>query len=178
MAGPERVRRFAGYLYVAVIAVMGFVALGTVIGAITNTPTATTLQQNFPHLSVPAHIPQHLIYASFGAGLVPMLAWLWTLDQMRRLFGCYKTGAVLTNQSARFIQRIGVGCMAVALAQMVLIPIQSLILTYANPVGERAISVGLNSDMLGFLIVAGMMTVIGWAMGEAAAAANENKGFI
>lgn len=178
MSQSNRVRQFAGYLYVAVIFVMGFVAIGTVVGLFANMPTAASLQQQFPHLAVSADIPQHFIVASVVAGIVPVLVWLWTLDQMRRLFACYKVGAVLTDQSARFIQRIGLGFMAVALVQIVMIPVQSLILTFANPAGERSISVGLNSDMLGFLIAAGLMTVIGWAMGEAAAAAQENQAFV
>jgi hypothetical protein len=119
-----------------------------------------------------------LIAASVIVGLFPMAVWVWTLDQMRRLFGCYKAGAVLTDQSAVYIQRIGMGFMGVALIEMILVPIQSVILTWANPAGERAVSVGLHSDMLGFLIAAGLMTVIGWAMREAARAAAENEAFV
>ena len=174
----DRVRRLAGPLYIATIVVMAFVVIGTIAGLILTFPTAETLQQKFPAFAVTPDIPNHLIWLSMLAGLLSLAVWVWPLDQMRRLFGCYKSGAVLTDQSAGFIQRIGVGFMGVALIEMILIPVQSVILTWANPAGERAISVGLNSDMLGFLIAAGLMTVIGWAMREAASAAAENKAFV
>ena len=53
----------------------------------------------------------------------------------------------------------------------------------AQPVGaqtapERTLSIGLDSGTLGFLMAAGLLTVIGWAMREAAAVKAENAGFV
>jgi multisubunit Na+/H+ antiporter MnhC subunit len=178
MDKSNRVHRLAGVLYAASIVVMIFVGLGTLIGIGVSFPTAEALQNSFPAIAVAPDIPQSLIVASVVVGVVPVAIWLWTLNQMRRLFGGYKTGAVLTDQSAHHIQRIGLGFMGIALVQLALVPIQGLILTWANPVGQRALSVGITSDMLGFLLAAGLMTVIGWAMREAAQAASENEAFI
>ena len=178
MTHVNRVRRLAGVLYIAAFGVMTFVVLGTLIGLIIEFPTAASLQTAFPTFAVSSDISWGLILTSVGVGLVPVAIWVWTLDQMRRLFGCYKSGAVLTDRSAHFIQRIGFGLMGVGVAQLIVLPIQSLILTVSNPPGQRAISVGLTSDMLGFLIAAGMMIIIGWAMREASEVAAENKAFV
>jgi hypothetical protein len=178
MAQVERVRRLAGILYYSTIVVMAVVVIGTIVTLAMSYPTRVTLQQANPGIAVAPGITDGLIMASVVFSLVPMVIWVWTLNQMRLLFGCYKTGAVLTDQSARVIRRIGVGFMGLAVVQLALIPIQGIILTWANPAGERALSIGINSDTLGFFIAAGLMTVIGWAMGEAAQAAAENKGFV
>lgn len=174
----KRVRRLAGVLYYGTLVVMAVVVFGSIATLAMAYPTQAMLQQNFPSLAVSPDITDRLIMASVAFSLVPAVVWVWTLLQMRQLFGCYKTGAVLTDRSARLIQRIGVGFMGIALVQLALFPVQGIILTWANPVGERALSIGVNSDTLGFLIAAGLMTVIGWAMGEAAQVDAENKGFV
>ena len=178
MTQVKRVRRLAGVLYIAAFIVMVFVGAGTLIGLVIQFPTAATLQTAYPAFSVSAEISQGLIIASVIIGLVPMIVWVWTLDQMRRLFACYKIGAVLSDRSAHFIQRIGFGLMGIGLAQLALVPIQSLLLTISNPPGERSLSIGLTSDMLGFLMAAGMMIIIGWAMREASDVAAENRAFV
>ena len=40
------------------------------------------------------------------------------------------------------------------------------------------ISVGIGHAEIGFLLVAGLLTVIGWAMTEAARQAEENRAFV
>ena len=97
---------------------------------------------------------------------------------MRKLFGAYVKGHVLTEASARLIQRIGQGFLALAIVPFVLRPVQSVLMTLANPPGERSITIGLDSDMIFFALSGGLIVVIGWAMREAADVAAENKSFV
>lgn len=107
--------------------------------------------------------------------LIPSLFVLW---QMRRLFSRYLQGEVLTAHCAGHIRKIGLGFVVLAGAGILLPTVQSLILTHDNPTGQRVLSVAITSDSLGFLLAGGLLTVIGWAMTEAARAAEENAGFI
>ena len=107
----------------------------------------------------------------------PVILFL-TLNEMRKLFGAYVKGHVLTEASARLIQRIGQGFLALAIVPFVLRPVQSVLMTLANPPGERSITIGLDSDMIFFALSGGLIVVIGWAMREAADVAAENKSFV
>jgi hypothetical protein len=109
--------------------------------------------------------------------LSPMILFL-TLNEMRKLFGSYVKGEILTDHCARLIQRIGQGFLALAIVPFILRPVQSAILTLANPPGGRSISIGLDSEMLFFALSGGLIIVIGWAMREASAAASENRSFV
>ncbi|MEJ8561837.1 DUF2975 domain-containing protein [Yoonia sp. GPGPB17] len=107
----------------------------------------------------------------------PLILFL-TLNEMRKLFGAYVKGHVLTEASARLIQRIGQGFLALAIVPFVLRPVQSALMTLANPPGERSIAIGLDNDMIFFALSGGLIVVIGWAMREASDVAAENKSFV
>lgn len=110
--------------------------------------------------------------------LISAIILLLTLNEMRKLFGEYVKGHILTEASARFIQRIGTGFLALAIVPFVLRPVQTLLMTLANPPGERGIAIGLDSDMIFFALSGGLIVVIGWAMREASDVAAENKSFV
>jgi hypothetical protein len=158
---------------------MVFVVVGAGIGlGITEPINIDAIRAAYPALQIADQITQKQILASLIIGLFPMLIWVWILNQMRHLFEGYKAGNVLTDRSAHLIQRIGSGFLGLAVAQIALVPIQSVLLTWSNPAGERAISVAIHSEMLGFFIAAGLMTLIGWAMRDASNAVTENEAFI
>ena len=118
---------------------------------------------------------------AIAAGLVgalPLAAAIYALVQMRALFGLYRDGEILTAASAARIQRIGQGLFAIALLGPVTHTIQALILTWNNPPGQRALVIGLESSLLGFLLAGALMILIGRVMVEAARMAEENRSFV
>ena len=117
-------------------------------------------------------------WVAVAAGLVPLAVMLWTIWQMRQLFALFARGAVLTPMVAARIRRIGQGFLALALLPLVVIPVQSVLLSWANPEGERSLSVIVNSNMLGFAVASALLILIGWAMGQAAEVAEENRAFV
>ncbi|MFT7759296.1 UNVERIFIED_CONTAM: hypothetical protein ODX46_25225, partial [Salmonella enterica subsp. enterica serovar Enteritidis] len=54
----------------------------------------------------------------------------------------------------------------------------SLILSWTNPAGQRALSIGISSDMWLGLLFAGTIIVIAWVMREAIAIADENAQYV
>lgn len=129
-------------------------------------------------LSVSDDVTQTQRWLALSAGLVPLAILMWTILQMRRLFALFAQGSVLTRTVAGQIRRIGQGFLVLALAPFVVIPVQSVLLSWANPVGERSISVSFSSNMLGFAVVSGLLILIGWAMAQAADVAAENESFV
>lgn len=115
-------------------------------------------------------------------GLLPHLpvvfALAWTLLQMHRLFAGFRAGEILTQNGAILIRRIGMGLLAVAVLRILATPLQSLIITLPAPPGLRSLVISLHGADVGFFLAAGLMAVIGWAMEDAARAAEENRSFV
>lgn len=111
-----------------------------------------------------------------AVALVSVLPMVSALRGMVRLFARYREGDVLSAENAETILQIGRAMVLVAVFTIVTPTLQALILSWNAP--ERTLSVGLDSGTLGFLMAAGLMTVIGWAMREAAAVKAENAGFV
>jgi hypothetical protein len=111
-----------------------------------------------------------------AVALVSVLPMVSALRAMVRLFASYQTGEVLSAANAATIRRIGRALVLVA-AFTVLVPtLQTLILSWHAP--QKTLMIGLDSGALGFLMAAGLLTVIGWAMGEAARVKAENEEFV
>ena len=112
------------------------------------------------------------------AGVPATLAMLWTLWQAQALFAAYATGAILTERTSRLILRIGSGLMLIAALGPTLGALQSVVVSAANPAGQRTLAIGISNADLWLLLAGGLMTVIGWIMLEATAIAEDNKGFV
>jgi O-antigen ligase len=61
----------------------------------------------------------------------------------------------------------------------VIVPtLQGLVLSWQAAPGGRVLQIGLDGGTLGFVLSAGLLTVTGWAMREAARLKAENEGFV
>lgn len=117
-------------------------------------------------------------WLGLAVGLLPIVALVWALDTLRRLFARYRDGDVLTEGSALLIRKAGKALLFVAGLKIIVQPIQSVLLTWQSAPGSRQLSIGIGQAEIGFLLTAGLLTVIGWAMTEAAQIAEENRSFV
>jgi hypothetical protein len=118
------------------------------------------------------------LWLGVAVGLLPAAVLFWALDLLRRLFRLYKSGEVLTENAAILIRQTGKAMLLLALLKIVVHPVQTLLLTWQSPPGSRMVSIAIGQAEIGFLLLAGLLTVIGWAMTEAARVAEENRSFI
>ena len=127
-------------------------------------------------------LPSGTVVTSAQAGLVAAIALVSVLPMvaalrgMVRLFARYREGEVLSPGNAETILQVGRAMLVVALFTVVTPTLQTLILSWTAP--QKTLAIGLDSGTLGFLMAAGLLTVIGWAMREAAAVKAENEGFV
>lgn len=127
-------------------------------------------------------IPDGNSVSTAQAGLVAILALVTVLPMvaalrgMVRLFGAYRDGEVLSTANAVAILHIGRNFLLVALFTVLVPSLQTVILSWQAE--QRQLSVGLDGGTLGFLMAAGLLTVIGWAMAEAAQVKAENEAFV
>ncbi|GLQ36371.1 hypothetical protein GCM10007939_26550 [Amylibacter marinus] len=178
MSTLSRIRRHAVFLKHCTILGMGLALLSSVYFTTTTPLTVDNFRAQYPQFTIGAALQTWQMILSMSLGFLSILMWIWLLNNMRQLFQRFSHGEILTKQSANHIQRIGLGFLLIGLWEMLLPPLQSMLLTLSNDAGQRSISVTLNSDMLGLLLAAGLMTLIGWAMGEASDIAAENKAFV
>jgi Protein of unknown function (DUF2975) len=114
-----------------------------------------------------------MVAAIAVAALIPLIA---ALMAMGRLFDRYRQGEILSDGCADDILRIGRAMLFVAAATVLVPTLQVLVLSWNAPL--RVLQIGLDQGTLGFLLSAGLLTVIGWAMREAARVKAENEGFV
>ena len=150
-----------------------------IVAALLITPiTPDALDQRLKNLAVSPSATPLQMYSAVVLKLIPAVILLFTLNSMRQLFGSYRQGRIITDRCAFLIQRIGQGFLALALAPFLLHPMVSCLLSWANPSGERSISISLSSEMFFFAVAGGLIIIVGWAMREASDLASENRAFV
>lgn len=117
-----------------------------------------------------------LIWALVEATRLALL--MWVIWSVRAWLRACASGRVFADRTARDVQRIGAGLLALTAAHILGHTISVAALTWGNPVGERVLSVRLGSTELFLLLAAGLMTLFGWIQAEAARLAAENERFV
>jgi hypothetical protein len=130
------------------------------------------------HPAIAPETPVSRVQAGLVAAvaLVAVLPLVAALRAMAQLFDSYRSGIVLSAANADTILRIGRALILVALFTVLAPTLQLLILSWSGP--SRMLALGLDGGTLGFLMAAGLLTVIGWAMREAALVKAENEEFV
>ncbi|WP_135449864.1 DUF2975 domain-containing protein [Tabrizicola caldifontis] len=127
---------------------------------------------------LPAGTPHDLTTTALIGGFVVahmvMGLLLYALWQAHRLFAAFAGGAILVPETGRRLFRIGLAFALVLPAQLAASGATSLLLTWRNPAGSRALT--LSADPVhAMLAVAGLLILtVGWVMAEAARIAEDN----
>jgi uncharacterized membrane protein len=139
-------------------------------------PASMVIQ--YPILPAGTHVTPLLATLTAIVGVLATYPLVATFLGMRRLFGRYRRGEILSDACAADILRIGQALFAVA-AMTVFVPtLQILILSWNNGPGAHIVYLGVEGSTLGFLLSGGLLIVIGWVMREAAQVAEDAKGFV
>ncbi len=169
----SRLRRLAGWLRGATLACQ--IALPLILGGVFVAFSLGLLVAPMPAGADPSGL---FLWLGAAAGLLPAIALMWALDLLRRLFARFQDGDVLTEGSAVLIRQAGKSLLILAALKIAAHPLQTLLLTWQSPPGSRMVSLEIGQAEIGFVLVAGLLTIIGWAMSEAARMADENKAFV
>jgi hypothetical protein len=114
-----------------------------------------------------------------AAALLPLVAMvLFGLQQLWKLFDGYARGQVFTEMAAMRLRRLGIVMMLVCLVKPLTGAVMSVILSWHNPPGQRALTLGLSSDDYVSLLSGAVLLAIASVMREAARLAQENAEFV
>ncbi|MEM7723368.1 MAG: hypothetical protein AAF376_13470 [Pseudomonadota bacterium] len=154
------------------------IPLGILVAFATGAMSEARLRAAYPNVQLPAEITLIgwvTVMLVLTVSLALVLAALW---QMRCLFALYTRGEVLGHEAAARILKIGQVLLALAVIGVLGNTLSVLALTFANPEGARSLSVAFSSNDLFLAFAGGLLTVIGWAMVDAARIADENASFV
>jgi hypothetical protein len=123
-----------------------------------------------------ADTPAADVAVPFALGLLPLAAALSAIVAAARLFARFESGRTLDPASARLVGMIGRAVVAAAVLGVVA---RSLAGAWASSrAGEGALAVTIGTGDLAALGAGLLVVVLGWALGEAAAVAEENRRFV
>lgn len=136
------------------------------------------LRETYGSLTLPAQIALPVWIALYTTALISIALVTLALWNMRALLSLYAMGDVLGAEAASRIRRIGHCLLALAVWGVLSHTLDVAALTWNNPPGMRSLSVAFSNSDLFLFLAAGLMSVIGWAMSEAARVADENRSFV
>lgn len=119
--------------------------------------------------------------AAYAAIMVQTAPLLWALWALRRLFDGYAAGAVFTTDAARYLKIVALALLSTVIVRPLgggLFSLAMSIDTIAKPEGQGHFVLMFGSTEILIGLAGGMVLVIAWVMGEAAALAEENKSFV
>ncbi len=176
MQNQTRTPRLAEVLYWAALVLSVVLPLIVLLFAAKGVMEPASLASRMPELSPQTPVDRTQAGLVAAVALVAVLPMVAALRAMVRLFDRYRMGDVLSDDNADTILQIGRALVLVAIFTVLVPTLQTLILSWQAP--QKILSVGIDGGTLGFLMAAGLLTVIGWAMREAARVKAENEGFV
>ncbi|WP_415922230.1 hypothetical protein [Tateyamaria sp. SN6-1] len=174
----DRISRRARILAVATTVLMILVPITALIALGTGSIDADTLRATYGVTTLPDDIGTGPTFVWITVEAVRMALFLWLLWLVRSWLRACASGQVFAGHTARQVQRIGAGLLALAAAHIVGNTIIIAALTWNNPPGERSLAIGFGSADCLMLLAAGLMTLFGWIHAEAARLSAENEGFV
>lgn len=110
--------------------------------------------------------------------LIPALIATWGLVSLARLFQAFTRSEIFSLPALRALSNVTSALFWNVIAGFVTQAPVTFLLTMHNGPGHRAISLGLGSDDVEMLFLAGVAFVIARVMAEARRVAEENAGFV
>lgn len=106
------------------------------------------------------------LFLAFLLSLLPLGVVVFGLITLRRLFRLYEKGIVFSKANVNYIRRLGHVLLLWVLASMLFTTLIGLVVTYANPPGQRLLVVSLDLFDMTALISGAVVLLISWVMDE------------
>ncbi|WP_439599828.1 hypothetical protein [Devosia sp.] len=125
--------------------------------------------------------------AEFGLGqrllatllaVLPVLPLSWGLLRLASALEAFRQGRAFGLVAATGMRDFAIGVFTCTLLKLISGALMSVVLSWNAPAGQKQLAISVSSDMLLMLIVGAVLTLVGWALTEAAAIAEENAQFI
>ncbi len=156
----------------------GFALLGLYVWFWSDAELLRATLAEMTGLAIPPELTPLAYWGSLVASSLPFALGLAALVVTRRLFLGYARGEIFTAQAARRLGSLGTLLLAGVGAGVVARTLAVLALTWENPPGQRQLAISFDSQDFGLAVLALLLMVVAWVLGEAARLAEENRQFI
>jgi hypothetical protein len=170
-----RLGRLSAFMCVAVAIVGVFAELALAWVWLSPDYVASMVVPRLGLANAPALIDGWTRFLGFLVSMVPMGVLLFMLHQSFKLFDAYRRGDVFTDDAPKRLRRIGLSMVALAPLCPLAAAALGMLMTSANPPGQRILAIGIGLDDMLIGILGGMVLAIGHVMVEAKRLADENR---
>lgn len=126
-----------------------------------------------PMMQAPLSLSLRLI--GLVVSLLPLLALVYVLFNLRQLFAFYIKGNIFSFEHVRLFKKIAKGLVFWVILSIIYDSATSVLFTFSNPPGQRELTVGISSSEITTLIIAAAIFVIAWVMDEGRMIAEEQQ---
>lgn len=173
-----RISRISGVLAYVTLAFASLLIISAVGLLVLPDLSREILVDTTPGLTTVDEITLPVLYGVHAAGWLVLGVNLFMLWHIYCLFCLYSQNETLSNRCGRHVRRIGLGLVLFPVAVTVYRAVSSVLLSWHNAPGERALIISLDVQALGFAIGGVLLMFVGATIREATAIAEENRGFV
>jgi len=102
----------------------------------------------------------------FIVSLLPLSALMYGLINIRRLFSFYREGVIFSFEHVNIFRKTSKALIWWVFLSIIYESARSILFSVGNPPGQRVVNVGISSQQITILIIAGIVFVIAWVMDE------------
>lgn len=118
------------------------------------------------------------LWLAYALSLIPALGFLAAMWQAQRFFGLLGEGRLFDRAAPRILVRLGWIAIGLAAASIVVRTLVVLVLTSANPPGQRQLAISISSTDVASLVVGLLFLAFALVMQEALILEDENRSFV
>jgi len=107
------------------------------------------------------------LFMAFLVSLIPMSVATYGAINLKALFKLYEKAIVFSEKNVNCIRRLGYTLIFWVIANFVFVVLISIVLTFNNLPGERAIVAQFGVSDIGTLIIGAVIVLVSWVMHEA-----------
>jgi hypothetical protein len=122
--------------------------------------------------------PRERLWLAFGLCMIPAGIFVAAMWQAYRFFALLGQARMFDSAAPRILVRLGGLAIGVAVAETVVRTLVILVMTSANPIGQRQLVIGISSTDFASLIAGLLFLAFALVMQEAARIEDEMRGFV
>lgn len=175
----ERLKRLSRLLYrfsIALIVVL--VGAGLYVAWLGLTDPAELVKNHPGAVQNPALISHSVRIAAIALAWATLGLMIHAVVSLTRMFALFSAGRVFDTDAARWMRRAGLSLFALAIFSTISRTLTILLLSLANPPGERQLAIGLEGMQLLSIFLAGVFVLVAHALVLGSEIERENRSFV
>ncbi len=118
------------------------------------------------------------LWLAYGLAVLPAWGFALAMWEVRRFFALLGRSAIFDRAAPRILVRLGWIAIGLSIAGVLVRTLIVLVMTSANPPGQRQLAIGISSSDIAALMMGLLFLAFALVMQEALIIEDENRGFV